>query len=290
MREELDEVLALWNRSRALDPLTPALLQEKIWGDPDFRAEDCLVVAPDGVLRGLGMACRRSSTGTGYLKLLAVDPEWRRQGLGRQLVQQLESNLRRAGAERVRVAESQPNYLVPGEDVRYTPALCFWEQRGYQKIGETYNLKCWLERENFDTRQEESGLPKVEFRRAHPADWPTLEDFLAQHFPGWQYEVAQMLKNQPVSLHLAIQGDLLGFAGFDGNNLGSGWFGPMGTQPAARGLGLGRILLRRCLADLKAQGHPTCWIPWVGPYGFYCRHSPSCIERVFWRLEKPLLP
>jgi GNAT superfamily N-acetyltransferase len=33
-----------------------------------------------------------------------------------------------------------------------------------------------------------------------------------------------------------------------------GWFGPMGTHPDLRGLGIGSILLKRCLKDMKRNG------------------------------------
>jgi mycothiol synthase len=57
----------------------------------------------------------------------------------------------------------------------------------------------------------------------------------------------------------------------------------MGTTPPCRGLGIGRILLWRCLNDLRDAGHETAVIPWVGPIGFYSRHCDCVLERVFWR-------
>lgn len=221
------------------------------------------------------MAVRREGKST--VKFLLVPPESRRRGLGARLLEAAEASLPPGP---IRIAESNPNYLVPGVDVRYTAGLLFLEKRGYKKFGETYNLVCDL-RQDFPEEEREG------VRRAQTGDRDAVMAFLDQHWAGWKYEVAKMFENDPVSLHLAWEGQRLrGFSGYDGNNLGTGWFGPMGTDPERRGAGLGGILLRRCLADLKAQGHEQAIIPWVGPYGFYHKQCGARIDRVFWRYEK----
>jgi hypothetical protein len=57
----------------------------------------------------------------------------------------------------------------------------------------------------------------------------------------------------------------------------------MGTAPQAQGKSIGRVLLWRCLNDLRDAGHRTAVIPWVGPIGFYARHAGCQVDRVFWR-------
>jgi GNAT superfamily N-acetyltransferase len=105
-------------------------------------------------------------------------------------------------------------------------------------------------------------------------------------------EVQQAFCNQPISVHIAFRegtphnGHVVGFAAYDANNRGTGWFGPMGTEPEYRGQGLGRVLLLRCLGDLHAQGRSWSTIPWVGPVGFYQQHAAAELDRTFVRLEK----
>ena len=72
------------------------------------------------------------------------------------------------------------------------------------------------------------------------------------------------------------------------NNFGTGWFGPMGTHPDLRGMGIGEILLKRCLQDMKEEGLEYSTIPWVAPIAFYSHYCYAMIERVFWRFEKSL--
>ena len=272
--DDAEALLDSWNRSLEFDSVGRDLMHEKVWGDPDFHPGTTLVTRD---LSGLAMGVDRPA-GKGYVKFLWVTPERRRQGLGRQVLQALEERLR---SPEIRVCESHPNYLLPGVDVRYTPALLMLEKMGYEKIGETYNLTCDLAGQDF------VGLERDGIRRATAADFSVVMAFLERHFVGWKAEVTTMFGNDPISLHLAYDGDqLAGFSGYDGNNLGTGWFGPMGTDPDRRSQGLGGILLKRCLADLKAQGLTRAIIPWVGPYGFYSHHCGARIDRVFWRYEK----
>ena len=288
-----DALLALWNRSAPLDPLTLVLLDEKVWADPAFDADVALVAEEDGALVGFGMGVLwpTSDVLRGSVKLLAVAPEHRRQGIGGRLLDLLEDGLRARGATVARIAEASPNYLTPGVDVRYTPGWLFVQQQGYQRIGETYNLDVDLTAEDWVTDADEQRLAAegVTIRRAEAADHAPMMIFLDQHWPAWRGEIAQAFANDPISLHLALRGDaVVAFSAYDSNNLGTGWFGPMGTDPAARGLGIGGVLLRRCLGDMKAQGHPRSVIPWVGPVGFYAHYAGATIARVFHRFEKAL--
>jgi len=269
--EDAPALLELWQRCAAFDPVSAKLLQEKVWEDPDF-CPDTALFSSDG--QAFAMAVQRAQ-GVGYVKFLLVDPMVRRQGRGTQMLQRLEKGLK---AAELRVCEGAPNYLCPGIDVRYTAGHLFFESQGYHKVGESYNLLCDLSTISL-VLEERPGV-----RRAEARDRAVVMEFLQSHFAAWQSEVARMFENQPVSLHLAFQDDqLVGFSGYDGNNFGTGWFGPMGTHPARRGAGVGGVLLRRCLSDIKAQGHAQAIIPWVGPYRFYSNQCGARIDRVFWR-------
>jgi ribosomal protein S18 acetylase RimI-like enzyme len=271
--QDASTLLELWNRSAEFDPLRAELLHEKVWGDADFQPHLALISQD---LKGFVMGLERP-TGRGYIKFLLVAPERRRQGLGRRLLEAVEARL---PSPVLRVCETPPNYLVPGVDVRYTAGLLMLERLGYQKLGETFNLVC-------DLRATLRPPDRGGIRRAREADYEPVMSFLRKHFAAWQAEVARTFANQPISLHLGWEGDrLLGFAGYDGNNLGTGWFGPMGTDPEVRSRGLGGILLLHCLRDLHEQGLEQAIIPWVGPYGFYSHHCGARIDRVFWRYEK----
>lgn len=284
-------LLTFWNRTVRFDQLTPDLLHEKVAADPQFTPDTTLLAEIDQTIVGFGMGVVRPSKDgpCGYIKLLAVAPAHRRQGIGGALLEKLEAQLTAQGATVLRVCESAPNYLTPGLDVRYTFGMLFFQKYGYTRFGETYNLDVDLQAHSFDTHaQEEALLTKGRIiRRATPEDRAGVMALLDAYWPPWKHEVATCYTHAPISLHIAISDThVVGFSAYDANNIGTSWFGPMGTAPSERGLGIGGILLQRCLRDMRMQGHTRAIIPWVGPIGFYAHYAGATIDRVFYRYEK----
>jgi len=283
---------ALWNQVCPLDRMSKALFEEKLRDGPEQAPGLRLAAERGGMPVGfaLGVVRAKPDGPVGHIKLLAVGPEHQGRGVGSALLAGVEAALAKGGCQRLRVAESAPNYLTPGLDPRQTRAWIFFERRGYQRFGETWNLACPL-----PDRSGELAAALAEFERAgieiHPAEpfhWVIIAPFLkANGWEAWAAECQRALSQTSSGLHIARRGgEVLGFAARDGNNVGAGWFGPMGCAPAARGQGLGRVLLLAALEDLRLQGRKTATIPWVGPVGFYARHCQAQVARVFYRMEK----
>ena len=292
-RDDAAPLLAMWNATARFDPLTPELLEEKTWDDPGFEPGLALVGEEDGTVAGFAMGVVRGAVGgaRGIVKLAAAAADRRRRGIGSRLLGDLENRLLERGVTAVRVCESAPNYLTPGVDSRYSAAPYFFEQQGYERIGEACNMTVDLAERDFDTGDTErmAGLDGILFHRAGDGDYAGLMDLLRSNWPSWIPEVGAALENSPASLYVAVRGDdVLAFAAFDANNRGTGWFGPMGTAPAARRRGIGHVLLFRCLADMAAQGHRYATIPWVDPVDFYRQCAGAAVSRIFHRYEKVL--
>ena len=114
-----------------------------------------------------------------------------------------------------------------------------------------------------------------------------LGTMLDENWPAWHPEVEiAVARGTP---HLAERdGTALGFAAHSACNVEWGWFGPMGTAPAARGLGIGAVLLHRCLADLRSAGHDRATIAWAAALPFYERACGAQPSHHFRRFERPL--
>ena len=286
-------LLELWNAAARFDPLTPSLLSEKLWADPDFDPAMALLAEVDGGAAGFAFGLLRAASRAplGYVKLLAVDPAARRRGLGSQLLETIETTLRSRGAHSVRICESAPNYLTPGVDARYSAAPHFLEARGYARVAEACNMTVDLGQRDFDTVEAERRLAArgVAIRRACADDHARISELLRDEWPSWLPEVRRALRNEPASVYIAVQGGaVVAFSAYDANNRGTGWFGPMGTAPGARRQGIGHVLLFRCLADMAAQGHGHATIPWVDPVDFYRHCAGAAVSRIFHRYEKVL--
>jgi len=269
------------------------LLQEKTFGDPDYDPELTLVgqietnESPIAFIQGV--VRNRTDGKVGYIKLLCVDSNERRKRYARELYENVEQKIERKGVKSIRVYESHPNYFMPGIDPLYTEAICFFERLGYKKIGDTSNLAVDLSLPNFDTVIEEKKLSSegILCRRAKMSDQKTIYDWLQNKFPAWIGEVSETFSNKPITLFICeLNRKLMAFSAHEGNNKGTGWFGPMGTDSALRGKGIGGILFKKCLKDMKEMGFVKAIIPWVGPIPFYMHYANSKVERVFWRYEK----
>ncbi len=294
---DLDQIVACWASSAIFDPCDASLLYEKIFGDEAVPPEFRFAVHRHDSVVGLCVACirRQGKSDRGYVKLLAVDPRIRRQGTGSALLGHAEDLLAAAGVAAIRISESAPNYLLPGVDQRDAATVAFFESRGYQAIGEACNMHVDLTLGSLIAAMDEARLANragaYDLRRATTQDIPSVDRFIRLHWAAWASEVAQTFLNSPISLHIAQNevNRVVGFSAYDANNRGTGWFGPMGTDPACQGMGIGRLLLLKCLDDIRAQGHSAAIIPWVAPVEFYQKHAGATISRRFVRLEKQVL-
>jgi GNAT superfamily N-acetyltransferase len=291
--EYIKPIAKLCRQNMHRDIMPDFLLREKTIGDPDFEKELTLVGfsdfdnSPIAFIQGV---IRTRDTGKmGYIKLLCVDSNHRRMGNAGILYLDIEQKMKQQGVKQIRVYESFPNYFMPGIDPFYSEAICFFERLGYKKIGDTSNLVADLSLQDYNMEADEKLLlkEKIIIRRAEEKDKAKLFNWLLKNFAAWSGEVSSAFQNNPITLFIAEQdGNLLAFSAHEGNNKGTGWFGPMGTDPALRGKGVGGILLKKCLKDMKEMGFVKATIPWVGPIPFYMHYADAKVERIFWRYEK----
>lgn len=227
----------------------------------------------------------------GHVNLLAVDAAARRRGIGSALLAELESRLFEAGAAAVLLGGATPVFAWPGVDARYTAACCLAEARGYERVREGVNMLVELdaaaEAGLLATRPAERRLAEqgITVRRLAEQDREPISPWLAAWGGTWRWETLSTLGRQSAGTHVAVLADgtpdarYVGFASHGVNRVG--WFGPMGTDGSLRNTGIGAVLLKRCLADLRAAGLASSEICWVGPVAFYARTVDAYVNRVF---------
>lgn len=264
-------------------------LRRTIFDDPDYKSEHgFLVLDGEGVV-GVMVGVQRGQEA--WLKLFAVDKNRRRLGIANQMLDELEGRFRNAGVKRVHTLNSSPHYVMPGLDVRYTEGVCLLQGRGYQLDLYVHNMGVDFDSVDFDTAEAESALVGrgIAFRRLRHEDETALRPWVHGHWgSGWATEACNSLKNDPVTSHVAVNdGRIVGFATYDVMALTSG-FGPTGVEERMRGLGLGKILLFRCLEDMKKRGNRHCEVTWVGPISYYSHTVGARISSTLMHSSKVL--
>ena len=275
--DPLDEIAA---SALTLDTAEAPALVARLRTPPEGRAWTALVTtgAGAGGITGVVFASLSvSDPATGHIDLLAVSPSAQGHGHGRALTRAAEDWLRAHGATQARFAGNPPCYAWPGIDVRATPAACLAESLGYERYHVAWNMTADL------TGDLSAPAPEgVTIHATVRGERDQVVAFVREHWgDNWAWEA----ENATTCHHAARDDEILGFAAWGGR---PGWFGPMGTAPAARGLGVGGVLLRRCLAARRATGQTTAQISWVGPIRFYSRAIGARAERVFWQYRRDL--
>jgi GNAT superfamily N-acetyltransferase len=222
---------------------------EKVYGE---GYSGPAVVNVHGDYEGVSVTCGK------YLRLLAVDPEHRRRGIGTQL-------LREAESRGVSIIAAEPgNYFTPGIVDSDEATLAFFRKRGYQETARTQNLAATP--------------PASSERRAASENRNEVLDFIERVFgPIWRFEAS----NAETIFHAEADGEIAGFATHEANNRGLGFFGPTGVDPRFRGRGLGRDLLLASLADLRRRGFDRVIIPWTDAIDFYRKSCGAAIAHKF---------
>lgn len=279
--EDASEAAAIVHRLREPEPAGRTVA---------FLARLSADAPPLGVVFG---SVSERDTEVGHVDLIAVHPDARRQGIARRLLGAAENALAALGVTEILLAGNPPYYVWPGIDVRYTPAVCAAMAFGYEQDRTAWNMTADLSPGApavRDTAAAEARLAEagIEVRAATTEDLPALVAFAQDTFAGtWGAEITHSLNRPAGGCHLAVRGTrILGFAAYGASR--PGWFGPTGTAPDAQGLGIGGVLLRRCLRDLRDRGYPTAQIGWVGPIPFYSSAVAARIERVFFLYRKQL--
>ena len=290
-RSSLPEVAALLDEACAFDR-AGAVADEKLFGDgPLMPLQQSIASGAwrDGALVGV------AAVSASCLRVLAVAPAVRRQGIGSALLGRCEQVARITGQERLSALDQPGNYLAPGIDERNIETIGWLERRGWQRAGEP-RLNALIDvRGNprvSAARAEElaagAAARGYQVRRARRDEAELAAAIQAEFGGAWPFEVSRALGGDPPGVHVAVQsGAYCGFAAHDGNNRGLGWFGPTGTWLAHRGQGLGEALLMACLVDVAAH-HAQCEVAWIGPRPFYDKVAGVAADRRFVVMRRAL--
>jgi GNAT superfamily N-acetyltransferase len=240
-REDLPALRDLFSRANDTPYDVAVVAEEKCFGDGIAGAPVTRIMEEEGEIIAAAVQCGK------WLRVLVVDREHRRRGLGSQLI-----------GDATVIAAEPGNYFVPGVPMRDEGARAFFRARGFREGAVTWNLDVAL-----GTFQQPDGVERV--------DDESVLDFVEREFGRiWRFEAAKAFgRDIPPAFVTEENGAMTGFAVHDVNNRGLGWFGPTGVSKSMRGRGLGGKLLLASLTDLQRLGYEKAIIPWTDALDFY---------------------
>lgn len=299
---DLPAIAALLADGLTYDQPSVSHVQYLLLEDPGFDPQLIWVADDAGQIAGVvaGALPDDDRQSPGGIKLCAVAPAYRRQRIATHLFDLAEDALRARGVTQCVAINCGNHRLSLGLDVRYTAALCLLLGRGYRQTGTTQDMAVDLvgpAAPDLSTEADETRLQArgVTVRRARLDDRRWVCDGVAgamvEPTPGrrWSYLAEQAFRGDPPTIEVAEDahtGAFLGFAAYDAARWGA--LGPMGVMPGVQRSGLGGVLLRRCLRDMRTDGYRRGEIFSVGPIPFYAKCVGADISRVFYRYTKQL--
>lgn len=276
------QLLDVWRTSMVADAIGENVFRTKVLLDPNFLPENLPVAVEDGRVVGFVLALTRQvplflqglEPNSAWITAFGVHPDFQRRGIGTQLFRHVREKLAAEGRKTIDLSPYVPNYFVPGVDIlAYPGTLEFLKQQGfvarYNAISMGADLSGFrippeiveLERR----REQEDG---VTIRPVTPEDLPELMPFITKHF-GWDWfrhaqDYLLDLFGGSNTQHICVlvarrHGEIVGYCQQRLER-----FGPFGVNPEYRNLGIGRLLLFRCLATMSARQNYFAYFLWTG--------------------------
>lgn len=271
-------LLRLWNLVLTHDPIDEAGFRTRVLLDLNFCPEGLLLAEVDGELAGFLLSIVRRvplfldglEPERGWITAFGVHPAYRRMGVAKCL---FEAALARLYPRQILISPYTPNYFTPGVDMEaYPEAIAFLKASGWETISTPISMRAELTGFripagilNLQERLAKEHQIKVEPVCA--ADLPSLMQFIAREF-GWDW--TRFAQEYLFTLFGPGSDEICFLVAKQGENI-VGYcqqrrerFGPFGVDPKIRGLGIGRLLLFRCLAAMLAKGFHCAWFLWTG--------------------------
>lgn len=266
-----NQVVNLWNECCSFDPITAEKFRKQALFDENFSNDLCYVCVKDAQVVGFVLATKRKfpylerglESDKGWINVLFVKREYRRQGIGTQLLKTVEKRLIDQGVKTIILAAYSPNYFFAGLDPEnYPESVCFFEKNSYLSYEKHYSMGMNLHGFKISAKvsekkkqAEEKGYAFLPFKYEYSLE---LLDFLKDEFGGgWKRNALIAMQKNKAEERLYIvlnpEGKICGCANraTDDNDMR---FGPIGISEKERNNGLGSILLECAMYEMAKKG------------------------------------
>jgi len=297
--DRIGELQRFLNLHLSEDAIDDELFNHITRGDPNFNPELVLMAVEDDKILGVLLGVERTKEPkeavekdkvSAWIKALAIDLSVKEKDhILEKLLNEYLEIMKGKGKEVIRYADFASWYIFPGLDLRYEYYLLRLLKRGFRKVGECVDYEVDLlgfripnRVKELLKRNQERGIV---FRRGKRGEEKKVTEWILEHFgPFWKYEAMMAYtKGERPTIWLALRGEeVIGFSCYSA--LHKDWFGPIGVDKKARGLGIGTILLFKSLEDMRSAGRRIIRIPWTSHLFFYTQVPRIVRVRHYWQL------
>ncbi|MEG0076917.1 GNAT family N-acetyltransferase [Anaerorhabdus sp.] len=300
------QVVDCWNRCCWYDAITIPKFRKQALFDDNFDHNLCFVALDDEKLVGFVLATKRKfpylergiEPTKGWINVIFVDKEYRRKGIGTQLLNCVESSLIERGVTDIILGAYSPNYFFAGLDpIHHEEACHFFNSKGYLSGAEHFSMNRDLH--GFQMSQkvlekkyeaECKGFKFINFEYQYSLE---LLEFLKNEFGGgWKRNALISMQNENAEDVMLIvldkENQICGFCMrmIDGNPMR---FGPIGIAESVRNEGIGGILIEMQMYEMSKKGIYHMYFITTDEPGrrYYERHGMS-VFRTFIEYRKDL--
>ena len=113
-----------------------------------------------------------------------------------------------------------------------------------------------------DNEFEIINIQDIVIKKVTKKDKNKIRKFVVDNFyERWANTVDYGLSLENIPIYMALDGEkVIGFAGYNISKQRKGYFGPLGVLKSYRLMGIGKVLVRSCLNDMRNLGFNTCII------------------------------
>ncbi|MEI8412820.1 MULTISPECIES: GNAT family N-acetyltransferase [unclassified Kribbella] len=271
---------SVWTAAAPADPIGYPRFRDLFLLDRNFDPAGLHIAADGDQVIGAAYAVRRlvAAAGddlepsTGWIPFFFVHPDHRGRGLGRELLTSALDWLRSEGRTSAFFSSYTPNYFLPGLDVaRYPSAFRLLSALGFERQYDAVAMDRSLVGYEIpaEVRELIRGLEGYSFGTPTGDELTSLIAIAGSDFnPDWARAIREAvvagLPLERIVLARDPGGRVLGWAMHGAYEGVIDRFGPFGVLPAARGTGLGKVLLHLTLERMAGLGAHSAWFLWTG--------------------------